>query len=102
VRQTNLDTQSARSAASHFDMHGMPELQHGYRAGLATTTCCRQLSAHNCTWPVASQLNHRAVPELSHDADTQLVETTCSTPTSTRIAARPTVSHLYQHAAPKP
>jgi hypothetical protein len=38
VRQANLDTPSARPAASHFDLHGMHELQHRYRAGLATTT----------------------------------------------------------------
>jgi hypothetical protein len=102
VRQANLDTPSARTAASRCDLHDMPELQHGYRAGLATTTCGRPISAHISTWPVASQLNHRAVPELSHDADTELVETTCSTPTSMRIAARPTVSHFDQHAAPEP
>ena len=76
VRHGNLDTLSARPAASHFDLQAVPELLHGYRTGLATTTCGRPTSAHISTRPVASQLDQRAVPELSHDADTEVVQTT--------------------------
>ena len=102
VRQANLDPPSARTAASHFDLHAAPELQHGHRAGLATTTCGRPTSPHFSTRPDASHLDHRAVPELSHHADTEVVRTTCSTSPSMRVAGRPTVSHFDQHAAPKP
>jgi hypothetical protein len=56
---------SARTAASHFDRHAAPELQHSNRADSVTATCSTSTSTHIIAQPAATTLDQQATPGIS-------------------------------------